>query len=341
MRYTNQFGNIIEAIEVIGTHLLDMKEFIVKFPHLMIQILKKTNNEGLTKSKKVTRTWQKFIDEENYPWLRIVKIPTILQMDPTYGIPTYLHLAAEYGQNDVFEMILKSEADKDLINLLCNMAPSPFLVACHKGYVEIAKMFLRKSKELEIVIRKKNNANLLDYHISNPSDRLRSSSKSNKFEPSLIVETGFRFACEAGHIKIVEMMICKVVSLELNLAAKDVFGRTGFHLACHAGHTNIVEMLIDKSETVDFDLKTKDLGGCTGFQHAVISMNEGTFNLIKFKMPCLVIYSGPIYSYEAAGKTPSNLGIMDHPFKTSSNFTRFVGKIDQSLMDSPWDYVQL
>ena len=315
-----------------------MKELILRFPHLMIQIIKKMDDKGLAKSREVTRTLQEFIDEGNYPWLCIVKIPTILQMGNYPLRKTYLHLAAEYGQIDVFDMILKSEADKDLIDPLCNTGPSPFLVACHKGHVEIAKMFLKKSKELDIVLRKKTNANLLDYHISNPSDRLRSSSKSNKFEPSLIVETGFRFACEAGHIKIVEMMTCKAVSLELNLAAKDVFGRTGFQLACHAGHTNIVEMMIDKSETVNFDLTAKDLGGCTGFQHAVISMNDAIINLIKFKMPCLVIYSGPIYSYEAAGKTPSILGIMDHPFKTSSNFTRFVGKFDQSLMDSSLDY---
>ena len=104
LKYINKpFRNTIETIKVIGTHLFEMRELILRFPHLMIQILKKTNNEGLAKSRKVTTTWKKFIDEENYPWLRIVKIPTILQMDSTYGIPTYLHLAAEYGQNDVLK----------------------------------------------------------------------------------------------------------------------------------------------------------------------------------------------------------------------------------------------
>ena len=291
-----------------------MKEFIIRFPHLMIQIIKKVDNKDLAKSREVTRTWQKFIDKENYPWLRIVKIPRILR-DSTY---TYLYLAASCGQIDTCEMILKIEGDE---NLFHNKGPSPFLVACHNGRVRVAEMFLKKLNKLKIILRKINNANLPDYLF--------------KFEPSLIVETGFRIACEAGHFKVVETMICKSVSLELNLAAKDVFGRTGFQLACHAGHTNIVDLMIDKSETVNFDLTAKDLGGSTGFQHAVIFKNEDIINLIKLKMPCLVIYD-----YEA-GKTPNSLGIMDHPFKTSANFTRFVGKFDQSLMDSSWDYVSI
>ena len=76
-----------------------MNELIVRFPHLMKQIIQKMDNKGLTKSRVVARTWQEFIDEGNYPWLRIVKIP----MTPRdrMGIYKYLYLAADYGQIDV------------------------------------------------------------------------------------------------------------------------------------------------------------------------------------------------------------------------------------------------
>ena len=74
---------------------------MLRFPHLAEQILQKLDNQGLAKSRKVVQAWQKFIDERDYPWLRIVNIPTVLAKRKTY-----LHLAAEHGQIDAFEMIL-------------------------------------------------------------------------------------------------------------------------------------------------------------------------------------------------------------------------------------------
>ena len=79
-----------------------MEEIILRFPHLAEKIFEKLTNEGLAKSREVERLWQKFIDEKNYLWLRIVNIPTILQEGNSY-----MHLAARYGQMDMFEMILK------------------------------------------------------------------------------------------------------------------------------------------------------------------------------------------------------------------------------------------
>ena len=78
-----------------------MEEIILRFPHLAEKIFQKLANEDLAKSREVERLWQKFIGEKNYLWLRIVDIPTILQDGDTY-----MHLAAQYGQTDMFEMIL-------------------------------------------------------------------------------------------------------------------------------------------------------------------------------------------------------------------------------------------
>ena len=77
-----------------------MEDLIPRFPHLMEQILQKLDNESLVKSRKVARIWQQFIDQKNYPWVRIVRIPAILNEDNTY-----LHLAAAYNQIDMFEVI--------------------------------------------------------------------------------------------------------------------------------------------------------------------------------------------------------------------------------------------
>ena len=79
----------------------DINEIMLRFPHMMEQLLQKLDNEGLAKSREVTKTWQKFIDRKMYPWLRIVNIPTILSNGNTY-----LHLAAKHGQIDMFKVLI-------------------------------------------------------------------------------------------------------------------------------------------------------------------------------------------------------------------------------------------
>ena len=81
---------------------LVMRDLILRFPHVAEQIFQQLDNEDLAKSREVEKLWKKFIDERNYPWLRIVNIPTILQDGDTY-----MHLAAQYGQTNMFEIILK------------------------------------------------------------------------------------------------------------------------------------------------------------------------------------------------------------------------------------------
>ena len=84
---------------------------MLKFPHLQEQIFQKLNDESLFKSRDVGRSWKYLINERNYPWLRVVNIPTILQENNTY-----LHLAAESGQMDAFKKALMEEDDKNIKN---------------------------------------------------------------------------------------------------------------------------------------------------------------------------------------------------------------------------------
>ena len=242
-----------------------MNDLIVRFPHLMRQLVHKTDNKGLAKTREVARTWQKFIDEESYSWLRILNIPTILE-----NFHTYLDLATAYGQIDTVEMILTSEGDENLFQDF-----SPFLIACEKGHVKIAEMMLMKLYKVRIDCRKS-------------KDVLRDRPEPPKFgsfRKTKYGEQGFLTACCNGRINIVEMLIEKSVPLELDLTAT-FSGLTGFYLACRGGHTNVVELLLDKSESVNFDLTARDSRGYTGFEKAT---SVDIINLIKTKMPCLVV----------------------------------------------------
>ena len=81
---------------------------MLKFPHLPEQIFQKLNNESLLKCREVSSSWQNTIDGRNYPWQRIVNIPTILD-----SRNVYLHLATKSGQIQAFLTAHSEEQDKN------------------------------------------------------------------------------------------------------------------------------------------------------------------------------------------------------------------------------------
>ena len=67
-------------------------------------------------------------------------------------------------------------------------------------------------------------------------------------------------------------------------------GNTGFHFACRNGHARIVEMLIDQSEFLNLDLRAiSHVWGKTGFQLAVEKNRFDVIDVIKSKMPSLIV----------------------------------------------------
>merc|ERR1712051_152093 len=91
-------------------------------------------------------------------WLRIVNIPTILQ-----GGNSYMHLAAQSGQTDMFEMILSEEDNKNPKN---RDGETPFIVACTKGRMNIAIILINKSNELAIDLNIKDKYGRTAFHLA-------------------------------------------------------------------------------------------------------------------------------------------------------------------------------
>ena len=148
----------MDTIEFKEKQKLEIKNFIPKFPHLIEQIIQKLDDKSLVKSREVARMWKKLIDQRKYPWVRIVKFPTIL-----HGGNTYLHLAAKDNQTDTFEVILNDEADKNLVN---DKGYTPFLVACLFGRVRIAELLMKKPAELKIDLSRRTNCNETAFHLA-------------------------------------------------------------------------------------------------------------------------------------------------------------------------------
>ena len=119
-----------------------MEQIILRFPHLAQQIFQILNNQGLSKCREGDRLWRTFIDKRNYPWIRIVNIPTILQLGKTY-----LHLAVRNGQIDMVETIMKNLGELAIdLNAKDLLGSTAFHLTCVFGKVKIAEIFVKKSR---------------------------------------------------------------------------------------------------------------------------------------------------------------------------------------------------
>ena len=204
---------------------MKMDNLMLKFPHLQEQIFQKLNDESLFKSREVGRSWKYLINERNYPWLRVVNIPTILQMKNTY-----LHLAAESGQMDAFKKALMEEEDKNIKN---TFGETSLHHACKNGCLKIVEL-LMKNTDLNIEF--------------NAED-------SECF-------TAFILTCSEGHSDLAKMLMENSITLGIDLNAKEIyFGGTAFSWACEGGHLDVVKNIIKNASILSIDLDTKNYEG--------------------------------------------------------------------------------
>ena len=213
-----------------------MEQIILRFPHLVEQIFQKLNNECLAKCREGGRFWQTFIDERNYPWIRIVNIPTILRhgrMNVNVGVVvrlTYLHLAVQNGQIDMVEKIMKNSVELAIdLNARDYRGLTAFHHTCIFGKVKIAEMFINNHLDLKIDLNSKCRAG----------------------------ENSLHYACLHGQTKIAEILVKNSKDIKMELNSKNYFGITLFHCACSVNHFNIVEMMISKSDFYKFDYAAK------------------------------------------------------------------------------------
>ena len=256
-----------------------LKVVMLKFPHLAEKILQKVDNKGLAKSREVDQFWQIFIDERDYPWLRIVNIPTVLPNENTYS-----HLAAEHGQIDAFEMILNEDNNADPKD---DWGVTPYLIACGKGRMNIVSMLMKKSKELSVDLNKRDNGCRTAFHLAceeGHSDIAKMIMKnSSKLKIDLNTKdiggrTAFHVVCSLGHTEIAEIMIKNSAKLKIDFSTKTNRDSTGFHLACHRGHYEIAKMILENSPRLKMDLNGRNIVGYTGFQEVIL---KGYLNIAE------------------------------------------------------------
>ena len=218
------------GIHEFNGNSMKMEELMLKFPHLPEKLFKKLDSESLFKCREVARSWENIIGRRNYPWLRIVNIPTILKERNSY-----LHLAAETGQIEAFKTTINQEEDENIRN---EHDETPFLVACKNGRFKIVQLLL-KNTDLKI------NFNA---------------------EDNWYGFTAFHFACQRGHFDVVKILLETTAGLNIDLKAKTKHdGNSVFHLACTNGHSAVVKILMKNAAALSIDLNAENINGMPPF----------------------------------------------------------------------------
>ena len=195
-------------------------QVLLRFPHLLEQIFQKIDDESLVECREVARSWQNIIDERKYLWLRLVDIPAILERGNTY-----LHLAAQTGQIEAFEMALNEEEDKNVEN---DLGETFFHLACRNGHLNILELLLK----------------ITNFYL----------------EVNAISKDGcgaFYLACTMGHSDVVKHLIenASVLGIDINVQNFTL----SLVMACQRarlferGHADVVKILKENADTFSFD----------------------------------------------------------------------------------------
>ena len=220
---------------------MKMQNLLLKFPHLPEQIFQKLGDESLLKCREVATSWQDIIDDRNYPWLRIVEIPTILKKGNAY-----IHRAAETGQIETFRTAFSEEPEKNIKN---ENGETSFHIACRNGSFQIVQ-FLLINADSEI------NFNAKDNHCID----LNAKTKNGK--------TAFHLATREGHLDVIKTLMKNAAAFSIDLNAKSLMGATAFTWACFDGKIDVVKIFMENAATYGIDLNAKDNEGQTAFFYA-------------------------------------------------------------------------
>jgi ankyrin repeat protein len=241
---------------------MKMEALMLRFPHLPEQIFQKLDTSSLFKCKEVVRSWKNLIDGRNYPWLRVVNIPTILKKRNTY-----LHLAAETGQIEAFKLASNKEKN---INIRNRCGETSFHLACKKGRPMIVEFIMKKSG-VQINFDSKNNQTI-DLNVKTKNLGI----------------TGLGLACENGHSEVVNILMNNATNLRIRVNEKDDYRRTALILACQQGHSDVVKNFIENKVAWGIDFKIEDkmveafLAACIHGHSDVVKVfleNAGTFGI--------------------------------------------------------------
>ena len=258
-------------------------------------MFQKLDDESLFKCREVTKSWQDIIDERNYPWLRIVTIPTILNDGNTY-----LHLAAAKGQIEAFKTAFSEEEDKNIKN---EHGQTSFHLACMHGHFEIVQVLL-ENIDPEINIKAEDShgrlLDLVNIFMENAAKLSFDNHGIDINAKTKLGRTAFHLACQKGHSDVVKLLMENAVAFCIDLNVKDDFGKTAFRWACFFGDSDVVKIIMKNAANVNIDLNAKDDSDRTAF---LCACHQGHTDVVKIFMENAATFVIDINSKDKSGST--------------------------------------
>ena len=332
-------------------YALSSKDFLVNTCN-KLPCFQELNNKSLNKCRKVSRNLQEFIDERKYPWLRIVEMETIPIQN---GNTTYLHLAIEYSQTEIFEAILTDAANylREVYQREGNTGPVAILggkyYKCSCGgrqkrvdqYVVCPKYWVGKCYPVHPIP-----LSLFEMNLKNHRN-----------------ETPFLLACHKKRLDMVKIML-ELSSSQLNIdfnatnsnrsrtpGPSDIrpyyfentyleSGWTALHFACHHRHSKIARFIIENSERMNIDLNAQTSNSrSTAFHFACLY--DRNLDVVKMFLQNFAGMRINMNSKDSQGRTAYHYACISNS-KKISKIIRNHGSVDLAAKDNHlktgWDY---
>ena len=106
---------------------------------LFLVTLHRQCDQEISKCREAGISWKNFIDNENFPWNRIV-----VQKYSCQSGETALHLAAETGQIGIYKSIFQDHVDKNPKN---KFGDTPLHFAAGNGHLEICQLIVENVED--------------------------------------------------------------------------------------------------------------------------------------------------------------------------------------------------
>ena len=121
--------------------------FLPGFPHIAEQIFACMEVKSLKNTRKVSKLWQNYIDNQNFLWIKIAQ---------KEGGNKAFQKACEKGHLKMVEMLIQKSTKFDIdFNAKDEHGSTSFHYACEKGDSKIAEMLIQKSAEFNIDLNAK------------------------------------------------------------------------------------------------------------------------------------------------------------------------------------------
>ena len=136
-----------------------MEEVLLRFSHLGERIFDLMDNKNLVNCRKVSQTWNSFIEDLKFPWIRIIK-----KHDENYikyQIMTSYHIKSQLKWKKMFQKTSVEDLREFAKRLLCpfpdisytfrfHSGMSLFHSACKHGHLKILKVEMMTSVEFHV-----------------------------------------------------------------------------------------------------------------------------------------------------------------------------------------------